>query len=271
MKYLCTDSVKHLHIPKVKVYKSIFPEGELYLQIRENLKGKPVTIISNIAPTNILELLFTVDAAKRSGAKIKRIIIPFLSFARQDKVYHDGEAVAGAVICSILKNLHIPMTIINIHSERLKKYLTFKDASILPLLAKRLPKKDFIVVSPDKGGAKRAEAIAHFLKAPMLVMQKTRTRGGISIQFSADLRDRDVLIVEDMISTGTTLVKAVQLLKKAGAREIYCISAHGLFIGNARARLGKAGIKRIIVSNTFPVKPSKQIQVVSVEPLLRKS
>jgi len=265
MKYILTESVRHLKIPSVKIHKEIFPEGELYIRITENLRNKPVTIITNITPMNILEVLFTVDAARRTGAKIKQIIIPFLSYARQDKLYHAGEAVSGEVLCKLLKDLKIPIQVINIHSERLQKF-RFRYTSVLPLLAKALPKKNWVIVSPDQGGAERAGEIAKLLKAPMTIIKKIRTQNRITMTFNQDCAGQSILIVEDMISTGTTLTKAAALLRNA--KEIYCISAHGLFVGNAREKLKKTGIKKILVSNTLPVKPSKQIQVIRIEKVL---
>ena len=268
MKYLTTDSVKHLKVPKIRVDKSYFPEGEVHIQIKENVKNKPVTILSNLTPTNILELLFSVDAAKRAGAKIKKIIIPLMSYTRQDKVYTKGESVSGAVICSLLKNTKTPVITYDIHSELLKKYLSFKNISLLPELAKKLPKKKYLVISPDKGGIKRAKKIAKLLKAKFMYITKTRKNNKIILKFSKSVNDKTILIVDDMISTGTTLIKATKLLKQNGAKEIYCISAHGLFVKNARQKLKAIPIKKIIVSNTLDVKPSKQIQVVKIEPLL---
>lgn len=269
MKYLITDSVKHLSIPSVKVEKRLFPEGELFLRITENIKNKPVTIVSAITPTNILEFLFLIDAAKRSGAKIKKIIIPFLSYARQDKQYHSGEPLSGAVICSLLKQLHIPILILDIHSDRLKKYLSYKDYSVLPSLARKLPKKEYLIISPDKGGAKRAQRIAKLFHLPMMVIAKTRVNSKITMQFTKNVFGKSILIVEDMISTGTTLFKAAQLLKQHGAKEIYCIAAHGLFVGNAKEKLRKSGFKKIIVSNTFSVKGNRQIRVVRIDSLIK--
>ena len=130
MKYLLTESVKHLKIPSIKIKKEVFPEGELHICIKEPLKNKSLTIISNITPDNILEVLFSIDAAKRAGANIQKIIIPFMSYARQDKVYTYGEPVSGGVICSLLKNVSIPIIIYDIHSKRLKKYLDFKPEKI---------------------------------------------------------------------------------------------------------------------------------------------
>lgn len=265
MKYLLTDSVKHLKIRSVKVEKTCFPEGELYLQIKEDIKGKAVALITNITPTNLLEILFLVDAVKRAGGKLKRIFIPFISYARQDKLYHKGEAVSGAVICLLLRQLHLPIAIYDIHSEKLRKYLSFEHRSMLPVLAKYVPKQKYVVVSPDRGGAKRAAMIAKIFQAPLFVMQKTRSKKGITITFSGNVKNKSVLIVDDMISTGTTLLKAAALLKQNGCKEIYCIATHGLFVGNAKQQLKKSGIKKIIVSNTLPVKATKQIQIIRIE------
>src|SRR3989339_560522 len=198
MKYLLTESVKHLKIPFVKVEKKLFAEGELYIRIRENLENKPLIIISNITTDNFLEFLFTVDAAKRAKAKIKKIIIPFMSYARQDRVYNSGESVSGAVICSVLKNLKIPTKI-----------------------------------------------IADILGSPLVIIKKTR-KNHILMQLKEKLPDKNILIVDDMISTGTTLIKASRLLKKAGAKEIYCISTHGLFVGMRKRICKNLLLKRFL-------------------------
>ncbi len=260
MKYILTDSVKHLGIPSVRVEKSFFPEGELDVRIKEDLRGKVVTVISNVTTENILELLFIVDAAKRMGAKVKEVIIPFMSYARQDKLYVKGGAVSGAIICSILKSLKVPIVVFDVHSLELRKYLKFKNVSLLPFLLESLPKKDWVVVSPDFGGVKRAKKIAKILKAPLIVIKKIRN-DGIKMQLDEKLPKRDVLIVEDMVSSGTTLVKAVGLLRKQGAGDIYCISTHGLFVKGARGKLLRSGIKKIFVANTLDVKGSGQIEV----------
>lgn len=267
MKYLLTESVKHLKIPSIKIKKEIFPEGELHLSIKENIKNKPLTIISNITPDNILELLFSIDAAKRAGAKIKQIIIPFISYARQDRVYNYGEPVSGGVICSILKNLKIPVVIYDIHSKLLKKYLNFRHKTMLPALVEKIPKtirENCIVISPDKGGVERAKDIARLLNAPFMVIQKTRKGNKLIMEFRGDVFGKNILIVDDMISTGTTIIKAVKLLKKNGAKQIYAIAAHGLFVGGAKEKLRRIGIEKIVVSNTLPVKASGNIEVVKM-------
>lgn len=269
MKYILTDSVKHLRIPSVKVEKSLFPEGELEVKIKEDLKGEEVIIISNVMTDNILELLFIVDAAKKMGAKVKRVVVPFMSYARQDKLYTKGKSVSGAVICSILKSLKVPIVVFDIHTLNLQKYLKFKNISLLPLLIKDLPKKDWVVVSPDKGGLKRAKKIAKILGSSLLTIKKTR-KDHVKMWLDTELSGKDILIVEDMISTGETLVKAAKILKARGAGDIYCISTHGLFVNGARSKLLKSGIKKIFVTNTIPVKSSKQIKVKKIGEFFKK-
>ena len=141
---------------------------------------------------------------------------------------------------------------------------------MLPLLARHLPQKEYLVVSPDKGGVSRARKIATLLKAPLAVMKKKRTHKTLTIQFSDDVAGKDILLVDDMISTGLTLCKAALVLKRNGAENIYAIATHGLFVGKALQNLKKSAIREIIVSNTFLVKPSSQIKVVRIESLLCK-
>ncbi len=274
MKYILTDSVKHLNISSVRVKKSLFSEGELSLRIMEDLKGKPVSIISNIMTQNILEFLFTVDAARRAGAKIKRIIIPFMSYARQDELYIKGESVSGVVICIILKTLNLPIVIFDIHSLKLQRYLKFMNISLLPMLVKNIPRGDYIVVSPDFGGTKRAGEIAEILGTSLVTVKKTRKGGCLEVELNEELFKKsslgvsNIIIVDDMISTGETLVKVVRLLKEKGAGKIYCISTHGLFVRGARSKLLKSGVEKIFVTNTFDVKSSKQIEVRRIEDII---
>jgi ribose-phosphate pyrophosphokinase len=267
MKYLLTESVKHLKIPSIKVEKGVFSEGEIYFRIKEDIRNKPLIIISNITTDNLLEFLFSVDAAKRAGAKIKKIIIPFISYARQDKVYNYGESVSGGVICTILKNLKIPIIIYDIHSKLLKKYLSFQHKTLLPILVNKIPKKirkDCIVIAPDSGGVERAGKIAKSLNLPLMNIKKVRKGRKIIMNFDKDVSGKNIIIVDDIISSGTTMVKAAKLLKKEGAKEIYAISTHGLFVGNSKKELGKSRITKIIVSNTLSIKSSRQIEVVGV-------
>ena len=154
------------------------------------------------------------------------------------------------------------------HSDRLQDCLKFKLETTLPLLAKKLPKKDYVVISPDKGGAKRATYIAEMLKAPIYVISKKRDGHKITMSFNEQLPKKPVLIVDDMISSGTTLIKAAEILKAQGITEIYAIAAHGLFINNAKQKLKDAGFKQIIVANTLPVIAEGIVDVVDIKPLL---
>jgi len=191
MKYILTDSVKHLDIPSVRVEKSYFPEGEFNVKIKENLKGKVVTVISNVTTDNILELMFVVDAAKRMGARIKEVIIPFMNYARQDELYVKGESVSGAVVCSIIKSLNVPVVVFDLHSLKLRKYLKFRNVSLLPFLLEGLPGRDWVVVSPDFGGVERARRIANILEVSLVVIEKTRNNG-ISMRLDEKLEGKDV-------------------------------------------------------------------------------
>lgn len=261
MKYVLTKSSAHLDFPSVKVERRFFSDGELYIRILGPCPN--VTFVTNITSDNLLEVLFTVDAVKRAGGKIQKMVIPYLGYARQDKVYQKGEALSAAVICRILKALRIPVVVYDVHNESIRKYLPFEPLSLLPQLLKKVPASDYLVLSPDKGGKKRAAMVAKQLLAPLAVLQKTKTNGKMTIQGKVDVKGRDLLIVEDMIATGTTLERAAEFLQKQGARTIYVIAAHAVFTEGARERLEKGPIKKIFVSNSFNVKSSKKIEVVT--------
>lgn len=268
MKYLVEQSASHLNIKSIKYERKYFPEGEVYFRILEDIKGEDVVFVSSIMPNNFLDFLFLIDAIKNAGGNIKKIVIPFISYARQDRIYSFGEAISGKVICSILDDLNIPLEIFDIHSVRLKEYFDFSSKSVLSYLLGFVPKKKFVVVSPDRGGLARADVIADILGCRLFFIHKKRIGEKIFMEFLNKLNGEDVLIVDDMISTGETLIKSVNLLKKAGAGDIYCISAHGLFVKNAIERINKSEVKKIFVSNTLPLKSSKKVSVLDISSLI---
>ncbi|MBI1970830.1 ribose-phosphate pyrophosphokinase [Candidatus Woesearchaeota archaeon] len=264
MNYLLSESAHHFSLPSMKVEKKTFADGEVYIRILDDVKNKDVTIISNILASNILELLLLVDAVRRAEGTVVRIIIPYLGYARQDKVFLPGEAVSGAVICSLLRQLNIPVIAYDVHSSELFQYLPFDHKSVLPCLAKQLPKKKYVVISPDKGGVERARMVATLLNAPMQVMEKQRKGYSVSITFTGNVRGATVLLIDDMISGGATLIEAAKAALSHGAKEVIAIAAHGLFLGDARKKLEESGISKIIVANTLPVKAGGKIGVVDV-------
>lgn len=266
--YLVGESARHLSLPGLRIEEKQFADGELYIRILEDVKGKNVTVVANVLSNNFHELLFLVDAARRAGARIKRIIIPYLGYARQDKLFLPGEAVSSAVVCMVIAQLGIPVTVIDVHSMELKKHLSFDNVSVLPFLARRLPKKEYTVISPDKGGKVRAGAVANLLRSPLVVMQKERKGYEVSISFSGKINGA-ALIVDDMISGGATLIEAAKAALQHGAQEVIAIAAHGLFLGDARKKLEKSPIRKIVVSNTLPVKAFGKVEVVDVLPLLK--
>ncbi|MBI2147219.1 ribose-phosphate pyrophosphokinase [Candidatus Woesearchaeota archaeon] len=271
MKYLLSESVRHFSLPNIRVERKIFADGEFYLRLLDDVKNKDVTIISNILASNILELFLLVDAVRRAEGTVVRMIIPYLGYARQDKIFLPGEAVSGAVVCSLLRQLNIPVVAYDVHSSELFQYLPFDHKSVLPCLVKRLPKKKYAVIAPDHGGVERARMVAALLKAPLQVMEKKREGYSVSITFTGKISGKTALIVDDMISGGATVIKAAKAALSHGAKEVIAIAAHGLFLSDARKKLEKSPISRILVSNTLPVKAGGKIEVVDVSELVEKS
>lgn len=261
MIYLLTESTMHLHLPAVKVEKKYFPDGELSIRICQSLKGRKVTYISNITNDNLLEFLFILDAALRGGAKIEKIIIPYLGFARQDRLFEAGQAISIAVIGRILQDYQIPIEVYDVHSEHVKKYFPFAEKSFLPDLTTYLPKDHYVVISPDKGGIKRAKEVAKILQVPMMSLKKTRTKDQVAISGKVNVKGRNILIVEDMIATGATLHRAAKYLKKQGAADIFVIASHGVFTKGSFVKLAKSEIKKIYISNSIHVKPHSKVKV----------
>ncbi len=294
-----TSSAKHLgeeltrfglQIAKAEIRKHT--DGEQYVRLLEDVSGKEIFLVAGLQPPsdNIVETMLFLDALERNKAKISLIILYF-GYARQDRIVHDGEALSSEVLAKSLRIFRInKMHIIDIHSGRVKEIIEGVFGKIvdyhspLEILAgkfakmKNLAVKNLAVVSPDLGGIKRARIFADALNIKnIVIIKKERTDAGLKISIMQDKREsiknikgKNLVIVDDIIATGGTLIEAAKLLKKSGAGDIYVAATHGIFCGDAINNLENSGIKKIFVTNTIPQKISKKIEVVSIADVIGK-
>jgi len=249
-----------------------FPDGEIYLRITSSLEGEEVVVIESLSPPqneHLTELLFLLDLCRDLGARKLTALVPYLAYARQDKRFKDGEALSVKTIARLLE-LADKVVVVEAHSkESLSYFKKVEEVKCFSLLGNYLAKlglRDPLFLSPDEGSMERVREAAKAAGADFDCLQKERLSGTrVRIERKrVDASGRDVVILDDIISTGGTVVESCKLLK--GARRIWACCVHGLFVGNALERMKSAGVSRILSTDTIESRYSK----ISVAPALIK-
>jgi ribose-phosphate pyrophosphokinase len=260
-----------------------FPDGELHIELEESVRGQEVYLVQPTCPPvdeHLLELLLLADACRRAGAIHLTAVIPYFGYARQDRRAHGREPLSARLIADLLVSSGIQRLVaVDLHSQGVESAFAIpvEHVSAVPLLAEAvrfLVSRNAVIVSPDLGAVKMAERYARILDLPVAIIHKTRISGAeVSVQrIVGDVRDKQVLVVDDMISTGETIEKAIKALLEAGCSPsgIKVAASHPLLVGPAAERLGKLPIERLYVSDSVPT-PEQfpvPIQVSSVASLL---
>ena len=237
---------KYLGIDAIKVEHKVFPDGEQYVRIPADINGEKVAYVQTFRPDSaIMEAFFTLDAIKEQGASEIIAVIPYFGYGRQDKVFIEGEGVSARTLMRMLSYLSDSLIVVDIHAPHVFEWYGKRAENIIP--AKSIAGKlselgiDF-VLSPDKGALHRAKAVAEIMGVEFDHLEKTRLSGTEvkMVEKNLDVMGKKVAIVDDIISTGGTIARASEMLKKSGAKEVYAVCTHGLFIGPAIERLNKS-------------------------------
>lgn len=263
---------QELGIEAINTETKLFPDGENYLRINiENetlIADKEVIIVQSTAPSSngnqnsrLIELFMMIDSVKEMGAKYVIVIVPYLAYARQDQIFRPGESKFANVVFNFLNSLGIDeFYTVDIHAQQVLKECTCKTVNIdsMKLLSdyiKLKGAKDIVVVSPDKGAIERSKAFAkHFGEnVPVDVFEKQRDvkTGEIKMSGALSLKDKDVVIADDIIATGGTMAAAIKLAKESGANKIFAVATHALLLGQAKYRILKAGADEIIGTDSI--------------------
>lgn len=244
----------------------VFSDGESKVRLDRPAGRKCVLVQSAHPPTdsNLMQAMMIARKCADDGAMVC-LVMPYLAYARQDRAFLEGESVSAALVARLLEASGVSAVVtVDIHSQMALSY--FKNArnvSSIPLLAEHAGKmklKRPLVVSPDAGGADRAEEFARLLKVDAAALKKSRDRktGEVSIEkINFDVSGRDAILVDDMISSGGSIVKAAEVLRKAGAGNVYAMCAHALLVGDAAQRIMASGVKDIVATNSIPGRYAK--------------
>ena len=261
----------------VPVASKIFPDGESYVRLEGSVQGEDVAVVQTTCPPGqdgrLLQLAFMVDAAKRGGAGKVTAVVPYLAYARQDKMFLQGEGISIQTIARMLGAAGINQFLtVNIHAENALKVFPFpaKTLSAIPLLADYFVQKGFkkaYALSPDKGAMYIAYEAQQVLGGEAGHLEKQRDRyTGQTMQTGKglDVKGQTVIIFDDIISTGGTIVGAAKILLELGAAHVFTACVHPLLIGDAEKRILDAGVEEIVGTDSVPGVYSK----VSLAPLI---
>lgn len=270
----------HLKLGRLEIKN--FSDGELYVRPKEKISGQVVWVLgSTMPPTdNLVKLLILLNALKTNGAKKINLIIPYFGYARQDWIDQPGAPLTAKLMADLIVAAGASQVVtIDLHSQKVANFfkVPLTHLSTLPLFAKHFKKtKNLIVISPDKGGEKRAKVLAKLLHTSTITLFKTRPRPNVVAKIilppHTKVRGKNIVIVDDLIDTAGTICQAAQMLKKHDAKNIFVCATHGVLSGPAIARIKRSIIKQIVITDTFPLTKEKKItkiKIISVAALLK--
>ena len=280
---LAKDICKYLKIKLCDAFVGKFSEGEIRVKINENIRGKDVFVVQPTCPPandNIMELLIMIDALKRASASRITAVIPYFGYARQDRKDQPRVPITAKLVANLLTVAGANRVLtMDLHAGQIQGFFDIPVDNLLAVgvfieYIEKLKLKDRVVVSPDVGGIKMARAYAKRLSAGLAIIDKRRNSPEETevMHILGDVEGKDVIIVDDIIATGSSLIEGVQALKKAKARAIYAAITHGVLSGPAIERVDKCkDLEELIISDSIHIEDGKKnsrIRVLTVAGLL---
>jgi ribose-phosphate pyrophosphokinase len=284
---LAQDVVKHLNISLGRAIVGKFSDGEVMVELLENVRGKDVFVLqSTCAPTNdsIMELLIMADALKRSSAARVTAAIPYFGYARQDRRPRSARvAISAKVVANMLASVGVSRVMtMDLHADQIQGFFDIPVDNIYaaPVLLGDVWKQRYenvVVVSPDVGGVVRARALAKRLESDLAIIDKRRPRANVSevMNVIGEVEGRTCVIMDDMVDTAGTLCKAAQVLKEEGATKVVAYCTHAVLSGGAVARIKESDLDELVVTDTIPLsdegRAAGRIRQLSVAGLLAET
>jgi len=281
---LSEEIAEQLSQPLCQVTLKRFADGELFVKIDENVRGRDVYIVQPTNPPaeNLIELLLLIDAARRASAARVTAVIPYCGYARQDRKDQPRVAISAKLMANMISVAGADRVLgMDFHQHQLQGFfdLPVDHLYAAPVFTshyrqKRL--KDLVVVAADVGGAKMARGYAKRLNGTLAIIDKRRPSANIAevVNVVGDVEGCDCLIPDDMIDTGGTMTQAIHALKRLGARDIYCCATHPVLSGPAVQRLQDSPLKELAVSNSIVVPEDRRfdrLEILSIAPLFSKA
>ena len=292
MKIITGNSNKNLSLRISKYLKNRlvhstikkFSDGEIYIEINENIRGNSIFVIQSVsspANDNLMELLLCIDALKRSSAKNITAVIPYFGYARQDRKVVPRTSISAKLVSNLITKAGADRVVtIDLHAGQIQGFFDIPVDNLFatPIFArhvkKKIKKKNLICVAPDVGGTERARALGKFLNAGLAIIDKRRPAPGKSVVMNVVgyVKGKTCIIVDDIIDSGGTIVNASNALIERGAKEVHVYVTHGVLSGNAVAKIKNSKIKRLVITDTIDnsdrVKVAKNIEILTISHLV---
>jgi len=284
---LSKDIAKKLKLKLINTNIKRFADGEIFIEINENIRGNSVFVIqstSNPANDNLMELLLVIDALKRSSAKNITAVIPYYGYARQDRKVAPRTSISAKVVANLITNAGASRVVtVDLHAGQIQGFFDMPVDNLFttPLFAKYIKRKfsnkKLICVSPDVGGVQRTRGLATKIKADLAIIDKRRPRPGQSqvMNIIGDVKGKTCIIVDDIIDSGGTIINAVSALKKAGAVDVYVFITHAVLSRDATTKIKNSKIKKLIITDTIDnsqkIKNNNKIEVLSISSLMSEA
>ena len=283
-KVLSKNIAKYLKTKLVNSSIRKFADGEIYIEINENIRGNSIFIIQSIsspANDNLMELLLCIDALKRSSAKNITAVIPYFGYARQDRKVIPRTSISAKLVSNLITKAGADRVVtVDLHAGQIQGFFDIPVDNLFstPIFArhakKRIKSKKVICVAPDVGGTERARALGKLLNVGLAIVDKRRPKPGQSqvMNVIGDVRNQTCIIVDDIIDSGGTIVNAAKALKQRGAKEVYVYITHGVLSGDAVKKIKNSVIKNLVITDTIDnsqkTKNVKNIEVLPVSNLM---
>ncbi|MBD1169436.1 ribose-phosphate pyrophosphokinase [Pelagibacterales bacterium SAG-MED08] len=283
-KPLSKDIARFLKSKLVNSSIKNFADGEIYVELNENIRGNSIFIIQSIsspANDNLMELLLCIDALKRSSAKNITAVIPYFGYARQDRKVVPRTSISAKLVSNLITKAGADRVVtVDLHAGQIQGFFDIPVDNLFstPIFARHVKKniksKNIVCIAPDVGGTERARALGKILNVGLAIVDKRRPKPGQSqvMNVIGEVKDKTCVIVDDIIDSGGTIVNAAKALKDRGAKEVYVYITHGVLTGEAVKKIKNSVIKKLVITDTIDnkdkTKSAKNIEVLSISALM---
>ena len=280
---LAEEIAQYLHVPLGNAEVSHFSDGEVFVQINENVRGTDVFLVQPTCPPvndSLMELLIMLDAFKRASAHRITTVLPYYGYARQDRKVQGRMPISAKLVADLMEAAGTDRVLaLDLHAGQIQGFFNvpvdhlFAGPVVMIDYLRKKELRDAVVVSPDAGGVERARAIAKRLHAGLAIIDKRREGPNVAtvMHLIGDVAGKEAVVIDDMIDTAGTLIQAVIALEREGATRIIACGVHPVLSGPAIERIKGSAIEEVVVTNSIPLPPDKRaarVTVLSVAPLL---
>ena len=278
-RYMGEEICKDLGVELGKMNVQHFADGEFEVSFEETVRGCEVYLVQSTFPScdNLMELLLMIDAAKRASAHSVIAVIPYFGWARQDRKDKPRVSIAAKLVADLLSAAGVNRVItMDLHADQIQGFFDvpvdhlYASSVFIPYI-QSLKLEDMVIATPDVGGAKRANSYAKYLNVPLVLCHKQRAKANVveSMTVIGDVKDKNVILIDDMVDTAGTITKAADLMIANGAKSVRALASHAIMSAPASERVDKCGMTEMIFTNSIPFnKQCSKATIISVAHLI---